>query len=144
MLQVLLLSTKGGKIENIYWLVCTNKVMVSNPRNYVTIILTNLVKDESGDGAHKHLKLLPLDDIFIIGHSYRIVIFKGVFMEFSRKISVNFNKLISLHKAKGLNKEHLQPPNSNYMVKYYCSYLEKEKLNENRTLSLKISMRRQG
>ena len=48
----------GGKIDKIYWAVSANKVMVSNPGNYVALILTGSVKGESDDGAHKHLKLL--------------------------------------------------------------------------------------
>jgi len=134
----------GGKIEKIYWPVIANKVMVSNPGNYVALILTDSVKGESGDGAHKHLKLLRPDDTLLIGHNYRLVSFEEVLMEFSGKSYVKLNKLISLQKAKGSNQEPVQPPNSSSVVKDYRSEVGKEELNANRALGFTRSMRRQG
>lgn len=134
----------GGKIEKIYWPVIANKVMVSNPGNYVALILTDSVKGESGDGAHKHLKLLRPDDTLLIGHNYRLVSFEEVLMEFSGKSYVKLNKLISLQKAKGSNQEPVQPPNSSSVVKDYRSEVGKEEWNANRALGFTRSMRRQG
>jgi len=63
-------------IEKIYLLVSANKVMVSNIGNYVSLILTNSVKGEFDDGAHEYLKLLHLDDTFLIGQNYHLVSLK--------------------------------------------------------------------
>lgn len=133
----------GGKIEKIYWPVSANKVMVSNPGNYVALILTGSGKGESDDGAHKHLKLLRPDDTLLIGHNYRLVSFEEVLMEFSGKSYVKLNKLISLQKTKGSNQEPVQPPDSNSVVKDYRE-VEKEELNLNRAVAFTRSMRRQG
>lgn len=135
----------GGKVEKIYWPVSANKVMVSNPGNYVALIITDSVKDDSGGGApHKHLKLLRPDDTLLIGHNYRLVSFEEVLMEFSGKSYVKLNKLISLQKAKGSSQKPVQTPISNSVVKEYGSEMEREELNTDRVLGLTRSMRRQG
>lgn len=135
----------GGKIEKIYWPVSANKVMVSNPGNYVALIITDLVKDESGGGApHKHLKLLRPDDTLLIGHNYRLVSFEDVLMEFSGKSYVKLNNLISSQKSKGSSQESVQSPFSSSVVKECRSEMEKEAFDPNRALGFTRSMRRQG
>lgn len=141
----------GGKIEKIYWPVSANKVMVSNPGNYVALIITDSFKDESDVGAgagagasHKHLKLLRPDDTLLIGHNYRLVSFEDVLMEFSGKSYVKLNKLISSQKAKGSSQESVQSPFSSSVVKECRSEMEKEAFDPNRALGFTRSMRRRG
>jgi len=136
----------GGKIEKIYWPVCANKVMVSNPGNYVALIITDSVKGESGGAApHKQLKLLRPDDNLLIGHNYRLVSFEEVLMEFSGKSYVKLNKLISLQRAKGSSEEPVQSTFSRSVDQEYNSEMKKEEeFDTYRSLGITRSMRRQG
>ncbi|KAL6512877.1 hypothetical protein OROHE_019667 [Orobanche hederae] len=71
----------GGKVDRIYWSVCANEIMNSNPGHYVAQVVA---AQKAGNGAPpvKQVKVLRPDDTLVIGQVYRLISFEDVLKEF--------------------------------------------------------------
>lgn len=79
----------NDKVERIYWPVCANQVMNSNPGHYVA-----LIRENAGDPPGRQLKLLRPDDILLLGQVYRLISFEDVLKGFAAKKCVKVRKTL--------------------------------------------------
>ncbi|XP_073018704.1 uncharacterized protein [Primulina eburnea] len=79
----------NDKVERIYWPVCANQVMNSNPGHYVALIHEN-----AGAPPGRQLKLLRPDDILLLGQVYRLISFEDVLKGFAAKKCVEVRKTL--------------------------------------------------
>ncbi|KAL6587729.1 hypothetical protein OROMI_000707 [Orobanche minor] len=82
----------GGKLDRIYWSVCANEIMNSNPGHYVAQVVA---AQKAGNGAApvKQVKVLRPDDTLVIGQVYRLISFEDVLKEFAYKKCVKIGKV---------------------------------------------------
>ncbi|KZV19208.1 hypothetical protein F511_09949 [Dorcoceras hygrometricum] len=78
------------KVERIFWPVCANQVMSSNPGHYVALIRENA----AGAPLGRQLKLQRPDDILLLGQVYRLISFEDVLKGFAAKKCVKVRKTL--------------------------------------------------
>ncbi|XP_073119139.1 uncharacterized protein [Henckelia pumila] len=79
----------NDKVERMYWPVCANQVMNSNPGHYVA-----LIRENAGAPPGRQLKLLRPDDVLILGQVYRLISFEDVLTGFAAKKCVKVRKTL--------------------------------------------------
>ncbi|KAL6507454.1 hypothetical protein OROGR_023649 [Orobanche gracilis] len=93
----LVVQHPGGKVDRIYWSVCANQIMNSNPGHYVAQVVA-AQKEDNGAPPVKQVKVLRPDDTLIIGQVYRLISFEDVLKGFAAKKCIKLDRIL---KARG-------------------------------------------